>query len=432
MARRVSDVTATLEAPELAAVPGAYPVPAGRGRWRLTLHRRLFASTGTWEKSLITELPRARGRRLEQKWNAPAQLVFTLNGRDPEAALIAELQHDVMAWRWDDTVGADRPMFRGVIGQAEDQLTADSHVVTFTCHDYLAMLGRRFNTQTLTWTAADQDDIVNAFINSAGSGAVSSAGASFMPGSYLPLARQLCNPDGTIRGLSGVARARTYTGQTNLGTALSQLAAVISGFDYDVLPLGMADHETDALRVFYPQQGIVRTDPVLAYGSNVAAVTRALNSDEYANYVRVLGNNPSGNTSSGQLYAEASNTDATGVVVGYWPYADQAADVTVGLTLTQQAQGDLAYYATLLPSYTLTLTPNTYYLGLVNMGDTVPLTIYSGRLAVNKSPVRVVGLTYDVGEDGNENVGVTVGRPTQSLTTLLGKAAADVAALARR
>jgi predicted histidine transporter YuiF (NhaC family) len=65
------------------------------------------------------------------------------------------------------------------------------------------------------------------------------------------------------------------------------------------------------------------------------------------------------------------------------------------------------------------------------MGDTVPLIVRSGRLNVNTT-VRVVGIAYTIGDDGDENVEVTIGRPTMKLSHLLTKTQREVDALARR
>jgi hypothetical protein len=285
------------------------------------------------------------------------------------------------------------------------------------------MLARRFNQNAQTLTNVDQDDIVASLVSYATSGAGTTGGFSFSPGSYLPLAAQNVNPDGTSRAAkSGTLRVRAYTAQTDLGQAVDDLAKVIGGYDYDALPFGVGDNATDALRVFFPQQGLIRTSPVLLYGGAVATVTRAVNSADYGNYVRVIGNAAIG---------EAYNADASGVVVGLWSYPNTAADVSQTATLVQQAQGDLAIYGVLVPSYTIGLTPGVFYAGMFNMGDTLPLVIMSGRLQVN-TPVRVVGITYDVNDDGNENVSVALGRPTTKLTDLFGRTASDVAALARR
>ena len=161
------------------------PIPPGRGRWRLTLHRRQFADA-SWQSTLISELPDARGRRLDQQLNTSAQLTFTLDGLSDSAKLVQELACDVVAWRWNEASGADVPYFRGIISQAEDQLTEQSHTVTFTAHDYLAMLSRRFVTSTMTFAATDQDTIAASLVQAARA-TVSTAGTAFSPGSYVPL-----------------------------------------------------------------------------------------------------------------------------------------------------------------------------------------------------------------------------------------------------
>ena len=65
------------------------------------------------------------------------------------------------------------------------------------------------------------------------------------------------------------------------------------------------------------------------------------------------------------------------------------------------------------------------------MGDTVPLIIQSGRINVN-SNVRVLGITFDVGDDGEEDISLTVGRPDITFSDLLIGPVRDVNALSRR
>ena len=189
----------------------------------------------------------------------------------------------------------------------------------------------------------------------------------------------------------------------------------------------------DWLRLFYPNQGITRTDP-LEYGGAIATVTRAINSSSYANFERVLGNNASSDPNAAQVYSERWNSDSNnvGVVpIGLWMNTENAADVTIQSTLDQQAQGQLNLDGVLIPSYTIGLTSGTYAEGKFNMGDTVPIIINSGRLKVN-TQLRIVGISFDIGEDGEEDVSFTVGRPRTTLANMLAGTAADVDALARR
>lgn len=408
-----------------------YPLPVSRGRWRLTIHPRAFVLNAAPYQNAIGELTGARSRSVVQAWNTPAQLTFTIDGHSPEASLLSELMTDVVAWRWDEKSGQDQLVFRGVITGAEDQLTEQSHTVNITCMDYLAMMNRRILTTPLTVTQRDQDDLVGDLL-SAASYTSASSGAGFSPGSFLPLLLSLHNPDGSGRAAkSGQLRDRTYLGNQIVYEALSDLAAVIGGFDYDTQPnTGSAD----ILRVFYPYQGVQRTDLAYVYGSTVSAVTRTVNSGDYANYWRVLGNNASSDPADPQMYSEAWNADANNVTVvpiGLWMSGDNAADVSIQSTLDQQAQGNLALSGQIVPSYSLTLRPGVYSWGNPNMGDVVPLVVQSGRLGVNTN-LRVLGITYNIGDDGQEDVSLTVGRPLRTLTQLINRPVQDVDALVRR
>ena len=401
-------------------------VPLGRGRWRLTVHKRSFATTPgsgpTWQSTMIAELTDARGRRLDRAWNSAAQLTFTLDGSSSQAPLVLELATDVVAWRWSDTQGQDVAMFRGLVDHSEDQLTQDAGVVTFTAHDYFALLQRRYLTTAYSVVQDDQDNIVRDLVARANTTS-SSSGTSLAPGAQLPLAPFYVQPDGSQRlgSPSGALRDRTYAPSQEIGAAIDDLAKVIGGFDYDVNPYQVQWSNTaDALRVFYPQQGVTRADVALVYGSNVATVTRTVSSGDYANYVRVLGNNGSSDPAAAQRFSEAWDSDANNVTVnpvGLWQSTDNASDVTVQSTLDDKAAGDLELSGILVPSYTLTLVPGTYRYGSPNMGDTVGLVIQAGRLNVNTT-VRVMGISYAIGDDGDEDVQLTVGRPVTTLAKL--------------
>jgi hypothetical protein len=406
-------------------------VPADRSRWRLTVHRRDFAALAYAGDTGITELADARSRRLETALNTPAKLTFTVDGRSPAAGYVRELTTEIMAWRWDAELDRDRLMFRGVVSQSEDTVSEQAHVVNFTAHDYLAVLVRRYltNPAERAWSQADQDDIVADLLAAAQSGA-NSAGVPFTPGSHLPLAVARTNPDGTARAAkSGRLRDRSYAGQQSIGQAIVDLGACLDGFDIDVRP-GADTDGIDHLRIWYPAQGISRRDVVLAYGSSVAALTRTASSVDYANYWRVIGDN-GGAEGAPQMYAEAWNADANDVgriPVGLWQGAANESDVSVAATLQEKADGDLERGGVLVPSYTLTLRPGWEPPA---MGDTVPLQIRSGRLDVSAT-VRVMAINYAIGDDGQEDIEMVVGRPALTLTALFRQQKRDIDALARR
>ena len=418
---------------DVLAAPGTYPVPAGRGRWRFTVHSRQFTSSASSNSRLLAELTDATSRRVDQQWCAPATLTFSVDGHSAAAAQVAELQTEVMAWRWDDQTGGDVAVFRGPVTQSQDTLSEQAHTVSFTCHDYLAMFARRIMIRTLSVTQMEQDMIAyNLLVQS--QNVTAANGTSLNPGAYLPLGMSWVNPDNSNRGagVPSVPRDRTYLPQTVYFDAFDQLAKVIGGFDYDVQPA--TGPGVDYLRIFYPAQGVARSDLAFVYGSTVASLTRSVDSGDYANYWRVLGNNGSSDPAAAQLASEAFNTDANNVgqvPVGLWQSGDNQADVSIQTTLDQTAQGNLALSGVLTPTYTLGLRPDAYTWGNPNMGDTVPLIVQSGRLNVNAA-VRVLGLTFDIGDDGQEDITVTVGRPSTTLADLLRANNRDVNALTRR
>ena len=402
--------------------------------WRLTVHRRSFATTATPSTTGVAELTDARSRRIEYGANGPAVCTFTVDGRAPAAGELVELQTEVMCWR------DGRLMFRGVVAQSEDTLSEQSHSVNFTCHDYLAALTRRYLTGNadLVYTQREQDDLVADLVDRANR-ITSTAGTSFYPGSQLPLTVALVNPDGTARaGKSGQLRDRTYPGGTSIGQAITDLGACINGYDTDVQPA--ADTAgTDRLRVWYPSRGTARTTVALTYGAagagGINSLTRSVNSATYANYVRVIGNS-GGAEGAPQLTADRWTADANDVgrvPVGLWQESDNESDVSVAATLGQKADGYLTTAGVLVPSYTLALTPGWYEPDTLGIGDTVPLVIESGRLHVNTT-IRVLGISYALPDDleAGEDVEVTVGRPALTLTALFRPLKRDIDALARR
>jgi hypothetical protein len=405
------------------------------------VHKRIFAAGALPSATILGELPNARSRRLTQAYNKPATLTFTVDGHSPSASAVGEMTTDVIAWRWNDTSQSYRAMFRGIVTASNDTLSEQSAVVTFTCQDYLAMLARRFWTgaSPFVWTQFDQDTIASGIISQASSITDSSGATSFAPGSFLPLVVALVDPAGNNRGLSGQLRDRTYQGQTSKLDGLNGLATVVNGFDYDCQPLGSGDGSADVVSIYYPYQGILRTRPQLVYGVTVSALTRTFNSTDYANYQRSLGNNGNAAANAPQVFGEAWNSDTNNVTTapqGLWMTGDLAADVSVQSTLNDHANGNLARSGVVVPSYTVTLRPGWFVPGpfntsTVNMGEVVPLVINEGRLHVNTT-VRILGIDYVIGDDGQEDVVLTLGRPDVTIQDLFNTANADVDALARR
>lgn len=404
---------------------------ASAARWRVTLHRRAFTAGLTWEASLITELPNARSRRLEQKLNDSATFTFTLDGHAPEAALVEEMRTEVMVWR--DSV----PYFRGIVAQSQDSISETVHTCTYTAHDYFSMVQRRYlNKPLVAGDPGISQDLWLVVLLDAAVNLHAADGSSFLPGSFLPLEVQTVAGDGTPRGQGGPNRVRSYEAGAAVGKLIQDMSAVINGFDFDVSPSGADMGNTDDhLRVFFPAAGQIRTEP-LEYGAALSTVSRSVNSADYSNLWRVIGN--SGASDAPQLAAEIWNDDAIwnpDAPVGTWQNVENASDVSDRGTLAEHAAGALSKSGVLIPSYTLGLRPGAYEHDAFNMGDTVPLVIRSGRLNVTPDTggtVRILARSFDISDDSTEDVSLTVGRPLTSLVDMMTATAADVNALARR
>lgn len=415
------------------------PVPEGRARWRLTLHERAFSVNRRLDDLFIAEITHARSIQVQQTLNAPSTLGFSLSGLDAAAPLIREFMTDVVAWRWDELTARDWPVMRGIVAQSQDTLSEQADTVTFNCHSYLAMLERRVITYPRSFAQADQDDIAGALVEyGAKNVSTTDQTVSFQPGSYLPLAVLLVDPDGRQRFVkSGKLRDRSYVGQELVSEMLDNLANVLDGFCYDVVP-GTQYTEAwpdDQLRIFFPTQGMPRDDVVLEYGSSVSALSRSVNSANYGNFVRLIGDrsNPD-DSESPPLVSEVWNPDSNDITrapVGLWMTGDNASDVKDQGTLDEKSAGNLATTGLLIPSYSVDLRPGWYLWGSPNMGDTARLIIRKGRLNVDEA-VQVVGISYDVGDDGGETVKLDLGRPVVTFGDLLTSASRDVNALARR
>lgn len=452
-----------------------YPIPVGRGRWRFTLHTREYldpkgdgagpykgyGSPGLgWAATQIAELTTVRSRRIEQTWCAAATITFTIDGHDPLCALIDEMTVDVYAWRWDDWQGRDVCVGRFIIDHSEDIISEQAHVVVFGGHDYFAMLERRVISGTatdaggsVTYTAWPQDTLVEELLWYFGVHARTQIQYSseqgggyytyqFLPGSYLPLSLGMVAPNGTARVPTGVTRDRVYPPGGTIAELIDNLAKVQGGFDYDVLPApevaglsgpkygAMPEHK-DALRIFYPAQGVTRSDVSLVYGGNVSSLTRTVSSVNYANRVWGIGNKGSSDPNAWQLYDDEYNDTATDTVAGLWMDVLNLSDVSQQKHLDEQTLGALNFRTKVTPSYSLSMRPGSYRYGYPNMGDTVQLVVQSGRLNVVTNE-RIMGIDYDIGDDGDEDVELTVGRTRTTVSEMFKATAQAINAIARK
>jgi hypothetical protein len=428
---------------DLAVAPTRYPVPPGRGRWRIYIGERSFVAPPA---IIIGEIMDARSRRLVRGLNKPASFSFSVDGHSPTARMLRELEHEVMVTRWSDWTGRDEEMFRGIVTQSQDILSEQRHTVNFVAHDLLAIYRRRYLTQRLAFTNTSQFTIASSLWFHGSTQLTTSSGISLMPASYLPaVSFTIRNPDGT--GFSGQhpLRTREYPAQTEVGEAVDNLANVINGFDYDLISRN--GFREIFPRLFYPYRGVQRYDFAFVFGSTIGSLSRSVNSAAYANYARVVGQSDEGQP---QRYAEGWTQDANDIAVnpaGLWMMADSMADVVIQSTLVDRVGGLLETYGVLMPAYSISLRPGAYFAvapyeagipgeyreprGCFDVGDVVSLQIRSGRLDVD-TWVRVYSQTFAIGDDGEENVEAEVARPEPTFIGLFRNADQRLSALERR
>lgn len=407
---------------DTAAVPRVGPPAPGLPRWKFELYPRRFG--GNVGRAALTDIPMARSRRLTRQLNGPTQLSFSLDGHHRVAALMRELEQDVEAHRYNSATGSFEPMFNGCITSSQDVLSEQRHTVNVNCWDYITVLRRRFYTRwpPLNYANQPQNTIVNNLLAEA-QAPTTSTGLPLGNAGHLGLTAQHLNTSGQAQP----SRDRVYPPGTNLGEAIENLAEVVNGFDYDMAPSTVW---SGMLRTFFPYKGVDRPNFPLVYGATVSSVSRSINASEYTNYARVIGQSEEGQP---QRYGEAWNANINLATsgAGLWMESDSASDVNITATLVEKAQGIIGRKGILQPAYSLGLRPGAWYPGAFEVGDACPLRIQSGRLNVN-TWVRILGITWVIGDEGQEDVEVDVGRPVQGFVNLLRYNDRRVAALERR
>lgn len=321
----------------------------------------------------LGELTAARSRKLTARLGSPSEASFSIDGRHEQAVMLDERRTDLIVYRDRDK------LFRGRTGASQDQAGPARHTAApVTAVDYRGVLNSRLLYTALTFTGQDQSAIAWALIGD----------TQARPGGNLNITRGLGQT-------TGVLRDRTYAAGKSVGEALSQLAEVANGYDWDITP-------DLAFDVHYPQRGTDR-GVVLDYGGTVSSFSRT--PGQYANAVRV-----SGDELLAPVVREVADiaTRPEGRIEAQFGYPD----VTQAATLAQKADYLLATLSAAEPSYTVTLKPGGWDgPGSLWLGDPVLLVIRSGRLD-EVSTRRVVEVDIDIDDNGAETVHVSLGEPS--------------------
>lgn len=340
---------------------------------------------------ITAQLPQARSRRLSVKLTEDDTASVELDGRDPVTSRINELATDLHVLYRRSPADARVQLYRGRIGKTGDRGDANTHRVSVPSVSYRGVLARRFlfTGSQLTYTGVDQTAIGWALINSTqnATGGGGSLGIS----------------DGSTP--TGVTRDRTFELEDQIAEKIQQLSEVQNGFDWDIVPVNEYVLE---YRTWYPQRGVGR-DVLISLPGNVAAFSRDVDSGTFANAIRMNGQAPQGGGDAPPPHERYADDIAT-AEAGRWE-AVIGTDIVSSAGVADRIGWQLEQSQTVRPSYTFTMKrgwwrgPNHCW-----VGDPVMVKLYSGRLRVD-TVLRVFEMEFTPGDDGGEDVTVTVGAP---------------------
>lgn len=331
----------------------------------------------------VADLTDVRNRSVSFRLHEPDEARFTIDGRDPHAALIVPLVTDLVVYRHDVKV------FHGRIGHVTRTLSPDAHSLAVVAHSYRALLERRLilDDATLTFTGADQADIAWTLISE----------SQNRPGGYLGIWRDA--PD------TGVTRDRTYEPGKTVLEAVDQLSQVQGGFEWRISP-------ERAFHVGYPQLGTVRPGVHLEFPGNLSAVTETYTPGEYANVVRVTGD------PDATVAETRTQSDVAGLPEGRWEKPISAGyDITQQATVAERADWYAAEHGEIRAGFNVTVQqgvwggPNEWF-----RGDTVKLQVKTSEDAdatvVADRLVRVMDVDVSLSDDDDaETVSAHLDRP---------------------
>lgn len=322
---------------------------------------------------------------------------FSIRGTSPQASSVQELVTDLQVIRNGQTLAALR------IVPTQDTLDATGHVVSVTALDYREVLRRRllFPDDTQDFGPADQALIAWQMIQA----------TQARPGGDLGIVRGLGQVTGTTRSFE--AQLGDFVGDD-----ITSIGLMTGGYDWDITPYGVADLRLD---IWSPQRGSDR-GVILEFGGGlVASITRSVDPTTFANSWLVTGQVPAPSGSGGDVGPiPATNfwDDAAGIATdpaGRWDQVDGTQLTTQDLLRARLAYR-LADSQSVIPAYSIALQPGAWGgPGHIWLGDLVTIRIMSGRLAVNDK-LRVMEIDVTIGDDGDEQVTLSVGRIHTKIT----------------
>jgi hypothetical protein len=326
---------------------------------------------------------------------------WNMDAMDPQAAMITELQNDLLLYR------GNKLMFRGRIGSTQDTLGTpnagggggepDAHTVQFSAIDYRSMLGFRvIQDPGLSYTNVDQGliawDIINRSMN--------------LPGGNWGITQG--------RWVSSVQRTTAQSAGTLVQGVIDDLSNLDQGFEWEIdANLKFNIWPVPTLSLYTSNGRGANNGIVLTYGDNVMAALRSVDATYYANDIRYAGEGSIVSTTNVVAAGIAANWGV--VPQGRWTVEDSNTNITDQPTLNAAALLDLNARSGVNPNYSMTLTHGWWNPSMLWVGDVVQVVVQHGR--VNESfQGRVSQIDIYQGDAASEETTVvTVGRRMGSL-----------------
>lgn len=317
----------------------------------------------------------ALDRRIEFRLERPSIVGFRINAAHPTALFVRELTTDVVVYR------DGRALFRGVITATQDTIDEDSHYVDVTVMDYKGRLEFRRVLDAQVFTSELDVDIAWEAIDN----------AQAEPNGNLGIRRGVFD--------DGVELSGAFPAGISVAEAITLVANVDEGFDWEIDP---------TLRFnIYRSRG-KPSNRILDYGGLVSQVTREFAAGDFANSVRVSGDDSIPSVIAGEGDASLGRWDRQ---IGF-PQVDSST-LLAGLALDELSR---ASDEALTTRVTLRSSEGVQSWGGfsdIGIGDTVRLVIQSNRLNINEQ-TRVREIDVTLGDDGREDVSLVLDGPRRT------------------
>lgn len=317
----------------------------------------------------------ALDQRFEFRLERPSVVAFRINAAHPSARFIGELSTDVVVFR------DGRALLRAVVTATRDDLNEDSHYIEVTAMDYRGRLEfRRVLADQVFVDEPDVDIAWSSIVN-----------AQAEPNGNLGIRRGVFD--------DGVQLSGTFPAGISVTEAIELVANVDDGFDWDI--------DANLRFNIYRPRGR-RTERVLDYGGLVAEVTREFAAGNFANSVRVSGDDTVASVIAGEGDSFLGRWDRQ---VGYPQIASPT--LLAGLALDELSRLSDDAISTRLRLRSSEGQQSWGGFADIGLGDTVRIVIQSNRLNIAED-TRVRQIDVTVSDDGREDVTLVVDGPQRT------------------